>query len=114
FSRQQIAMHEAYEAALFGMEADDDVTALRVKISKTLLYLTRDEDLNPAQYRAVIDGMLPRLNTERTRLYFVTVAREFYHFLMGDQNAQNQITMAGEPQAAGAVLQANDGWKKGS
>ena len=110
FSSRQIALHEKYEAALFGLGADDEVIALRIRVSKTLLYLTRDKDVNPAQYRVVIDGVLPLINWEKTRLYFVTVAREFYHFLTADQNAQNQISMTGEPQASRAVLEAHCGW----
>ena len=113
FSSQQIALQHTYEAALFDLEVDDEVMVLRIKLSKTLLYLTRDKEVNPAQYRVVIDAVLPKINTEESRLYFVTVAREFYHFLTADQNAQNQITMAGEPQAARAALQANDDWKNG-
>jgi len=113
FSSQQIALQHTYEAALFDLEVDDEVMALRGMLSKMLLYLTRDKEVNPAQYRVVIDAMLPKINAEESRLYFVTVAREFYHFLTGDQKAQNQITMAGEPQAAQAVLKANDDWRTG-
>ena len=113
FSSQQIALQHTYEAALFDLEVDDEVMALRVKLSKTLLYLTSDKEVNPAQYRVVIDAVLPMINTEESRLYFVTVAREFYHFLTADQNAQNQITMAGEPQAARDALRANHDWKHG-
>ncbi len=109
-SSRQVALHEKYETALFGLEADDKVTALRVNMSKTLLYLTREKDVNPVQYRLVVDGVLLLIDSEKTRLYFVTVAREFYHFLTGDQNAQNQISMTGEPQASRAVLQASSGW----
>lgn len=113
FSNQQIALQHAYEAALFELEVDDEVVALRGMLSKILLYLTRDKEVNPAHYRVLIDAMLPKINTEESRLYFVTVAREFYHFLTGDQNPQNQITMAGEPQAALAVLKSNEDWKNG-
>ena len=113
FSSQQIALQHSYEAALFDLEVDDEVMALRANLSKMLLYLTRENDVNPSNYRVVIDAMLPKINTEESRLYFVVVAREFYHFLTGDQNAQNQITMAGEPQAALAVLKSNKDWKSG-
>ncbi len=110
FSSQQIALQHTYEGALFELEVDDDVMALRVKLSKMLLYLTRDKDVNPAQYRVIIDAVLPTIDTEASRLYFVTVAREFYHFLTADQDAPNQITLTGEPHAARVVLKANDEW----
>ena len=113
FSSQQIALQHTYETALFDLQVDDKVMALRSMLSKILLYLTLDKEVNPAQYRVVIDAVLLKINTEESRLYFVTVAREFYHFLTGDQNPQNQITMAGEPQAALAVLKSNEDWRNG-
>lgn len=111
YSTQQIALHEEYEASLFAVEADDDVMTLRLAIAKTLLYLTRKKEISPTQYRTVIDSVLPLIDAEKTRLYFVMVAREYYHFLTSDPNAAKMIALTGEPVASQSILQSNDDWQ---
>jgi hypothetical protein len=91
YSAQQTAAYDKYLACLDSLGGEEKSIAKRGRIAKALLYLIRDKDVTPANYRLVIDSVLPMLTTEEARLYFVMVAREFYQFLTRNPNAAAMV-----------------------
>ncbi|MEO8102170.1 MAG: hypothetical protein ABI790_06575 [Betaproteobacteria bacterium] len=81
YSNQHTASLDQYLGSLRSHELDGDAVAMRGRIARTLLYMSRDKAITPEQYRSAIDRIMPALTTEAARLFFVVVAREFYHFL---------------------------------
>lgn len=85
---QRIAIYKRYQECVTVQGADKNGIAVRCRIAKVLLHLLRDKEITPVQYRSVVDVVMPLLAAEDARLFFVHVAREFYHFLALDPNAE--------------------------
>jgi hypothetical protein len=94
FSDRESALYEKYLSCHRELGTKAGEIEFRARISKALLYLTRDIDVTPALYRSVTDSVLPILTTEEAREYFVRVAREFYYFLTGSPDAAAMIRTA--------------------
>jgi hypothetical protein len=96
FSDQESVLYDRYLACLgsLGTEASD--MTMRARISKALLYLTRDIDVTPVLYRSVTDSVLPILTSEEARQYFLSVSREFYYFLTESPDAPAMINAGAE------------------
>ena len=90
-SSQFTASHETYVAALRTRGLEEDAIAMRGRIAKALLYMSRDKTISADQFRSAIDRTMPALTTEEARLFFVVVAREFYNFLMANPDAPKGI-----------------------
>lgn len=86
--------HEKYVACLRAAGLDDNAVAMRSRIAKALLYMSRDKTIGPEQYRAVVDRIMPAITTEPARIFFVTVAREFCRFLINHPEAPKGINVA--------------------
>jgi hypothetical protein len=87
----RIALYKKYQECLATLGADKSTIAMRCKIAKVLLHLIRDKEITPVQFRSVVDIVMPLITAEDARLFFVHVAREFYHFLTADPNAEASV-----------------------
>jgi hypothetical protein len=96
FSDQESALYDKYLACLGSLGTEAGEITIRARISKSLLYLTRDIDVRPDLYRSVIESVLPILTSEESRQYFLLVAREFYYFLAESPDAAARINAGAE------------------
>lgn len=99
YSDERIALYDQYQTCLRSLGADENAVAMRGRIAKALLYLSRDTDVMPGQYRAAIDSTMALLTTEDARLFFVLVAREFYHFLTANPDATGRVNVGASYQS---------------
>ena len=90
---RQSALHGKYLACLATLGVEEGARAIRGKMSRLLLYLTCKQEVTHVLYRAALDGILPKLSSEKTRQYFLLVAREFYYFLTEDPNAPAMVNV---------------------
>lgn len=90
-SVRESALYDKYLACLGSLAIEASDMTMRARISKALLFLTRDINVTPVLYRSVTDSVLPILTSEATRQYFLLVAREFYHFLIESPDAPAMI-----------------------
>lgn len=90
-SDREFALHKHYLTSLTALGAADSTLDTRGKISKALLYLTRDLAMSGNTYRSILDQVLPIFSMEETRAYFLEVAREFFYFLTEDPNAAAMV-----------------------
>ncbi len=86
-----IEMHDKYVAVLRAKGLDASAAAMRGRIAKALLYLCRGKTINSDLFRAAIDKVMPALTNEPARLFFVLVAREFYHFAVNNPRAPESV-----------------------
>jgi hypothetical protein len=86
--------HDKYVAVLRAKGLDDAAAAMRGRIAKALLYLCRGKTINTDLFRAAIDKVMPALTNEPARLFFVLVAREFYHFAANNPRAPEGVKVA--------------------
>ena len=84
----------------------DDNVMLRTKLIKLLLFTIRDQPQNTDAYRAGVDQTLTLFPHQERWHVFVSLAREFFYFLAGDQDAasrlQKQLSDADLAQLMGA------------
>lgn len=92
-TEQESAIHKQYITCLTALGAADDIIDTRAKISKTLLYLSRNLTINGKNYRSILNQILPILSLEETRLYVLRVAREFFYFLTEDPDAAAMVKL---------------------
>jgi len=90
---RQSALHGKYLACLAKLGLEEGVMAIRGKMSRLLLNLTCNQVVTHVLYRTALDGILPKLSSEKTRQYFLLVAREFYYFLTEDPNAPAMVNV---------------------
>ncbi len=94
-THHEFALHTQYLTCLNALGAAENIINTRGKISKTLLYLTRELSINGDNYRAILDQVSPMFSKEETRGYFFGVAREFFYFLAEDPNALEMVKIKG-------------------
>ncbi len=94
YPSHQTAAYGLYLATLRAKSFEAGSIAMRGRIAKALLYLHGDKDIASGNYRPAVDSVMPLLASEEARLYFVQVAREFFHFLGKDPAAQSRINAA--------------------
>lgn len=94
-SDHESALHTQYLTCLAALGAADNIIDTRGKISKVLLYLTRNLTISGNNYRSILDKILPMLTLEETRTYFMGVAREFFYFLKEDPKAETRVVISG-------------------
>ncbi len=86
-----IELHDRYVAVLRAKGLDQPSAAMRGRIAKALLYLCRGKTINSDLFRTVIDKVMPALTNEPARLFFILVAREFYHFAVNNPRAPEGV-----------------------
>lgn len=91
FSSQRISVYDKYLATLRARRVPEMAIAMRGRLAKILLYLCHDRDVAPSQYRAAVDSVIPLLPKDEARMFFVLIAREFYHFLIMADDAPTKI-----------------------
>lgn len=92
-SERELAIHNRYLAYLATLGIAEQAINTRGRISKMLIYLTRDMSITNNSYSALLDRMLPLFSHEETRKYLISIAREFYFFLIKDINAPAQASV---------------------
>ncbi len=98
-SERESAIHGRYLSHLRTLGITQQAIHTRARLSKALMYLTRNIDLDNKSYSALLDSMLPLFSLEETRKYLVSIAREFYFFLNEDTNAPAQAVASLEKPA---------------
>jgi len=85
----------SYVSALREGGAEKGVVDTRSKLVKLLLVHLRDAEMNDdgRHYRAIVDSMLPMFEKAETRGLFLTVAREFFNFWIGNPDAPEHIVL---------------------
>jgi len=92
-SERESAIHNRYLAHLATLGIAEQAINTRGRLSKMLIYLTRDMSITNSSYSALLDSMLPLFSLEETRKYLISIAREFYFFLIEDINAPAQASV---------------------
>lgn len=83
----------AYKTALLTEGLPKDIVEIRMKLAQLLLQqLRKVEGKNGHVYRLAVESMLPVFGKKETSELFIGVAREFFHFWLGDPNATERIT----------------------
>ena len=93
-SDHESLLHRRYIDCLRSSGTVESTIAMRGRISRMLLYLTRNCAVTGCHYRAVIDTILPMLRREEARFYFLSVAREFFYFLTEDPDAPARLNLS--------------------
>ncbi|TCV87405.1 hypothetical protein [Sulfurirhabdus autotrophica] len=95
-SERESAIHSRYLSYLSTLGIAQQAIHTRARLSKAVMYLTRNIDLDNKSYSALLDSMLPLFSLEETKKYLVSIAREFYFFLNEDINAPAQAAASFE------------------
>ena len=92
--------HDKYVAVLRAKGLDAEAAAMRGRIAKALLYLCRGKTINSDLFKTAIDKVMPALTNEPARLFFILVAREFYHFAVNNPRAPEGVKVTARYGAA--------------
>jgi hypothetical protein len=71
--------------------ASDAVIDIRERLLMLLLYVIREAEPVPANYRAGVDAMLTLFSKEESRRLFIEVAREFFYHWSGCQSEPHTV-----------------------
>jgi len=83
---------KSYTHALRQAGADQGLIDTRVKLVKLAIVRMRTApELNNKHYRLTVDATMHLFKVKDTRDLFLAVVREFYHFWIGDPEAENYI-----------------------
>lgn len=94
FSTVELWPIKAYTHALNEQAAPQELVDTRIKLVKLIVVRMRSmADLNNRQYRVAVDSLICSFKTAEPRRLFLGVAREFFHFWIGDPEAVKYIRL---------------------
>jgi hypothetical protein len=83
---------KAYIEALSNENANKKLIKTRVKLVKVLLVRLKGAPARDGKvYRSTVDATLPLFEVKESRSLFLVVVREFYHFWIGNPDAEQYI-----------------------
>ena len=85
---------QLYVQALIDLALNFEAVRTRKKFAKIIVLELRDQaDKSQKSYRAVINKVKTAIQKDDLRSFFIQVSREFYHFWMEEQEAEQHIKL---------------------